>query len=38
MEQSEADSSNKYTVCSKCKMKFINDDEHILKLILIMKD
>ena len=25
----EAESNNKYIVCSKCKMKLFNDDEHI---------
>ena len=29
MEQSEAESNNEYKICSKCKMKFINDDEQI---------
>ena len=29
MEQSEADSSNKYAICSRCKIKFINDDDNI---------
>ena len=28
MGQSEADSSNYYIICSKCKMKCISDDEH----------
>ena len=29
MEQIEAESNTKYIMCSKCHMKFINDDEHI---------
>ena len=29
MERIKADCNDKYIVCSKCKMKFINDDEHI---------
>ena len=29
MEQIEAEGNNKYIICSKCHMKFINDDEHI---------
>ena len=29
MEQTVADRSNKYIACSKCKMKFINDDDNI---------
>ena len=29
MEQTEAESSNIYIMCSKFEMKFINDDEHI---------
>ena len=29
MEQSEAEINNKYIICSKCHMKYINDDEHI---------
>ena len=29
MEQSEAENNNKYIICSKCHMKYINDDEHI---------
>ena len=29
MEQSEADSNNKYIICSKCKMTSTNDGEHI---------
>ena len=29
MEQTEEDISTNSIVCSKCHMKFINDDEHI---------
>ena len=29
MEQIEAEGNNKYIICSRCKMKFINDDENI---------
>ena len=31
MEQLEAEGNNKYIICSKCHMKFINDDENIKK-------
>jgi len=29
MEQMKADSNDKHIVCSKCKMKYINDDDNI---------
>ena len=28
-DKPETESNNKYVNCSKCHMKFINDDEHI---------
>ena len=28
MGQSEADTNNKYIICSKCKMKFSSDDDN----------